>query len=199
MATNRRNPEPKDEVLQLVAASSDAVSGAAGARFRELYEQNFDFVWRTMRYMGIPESSVDDAVQDVFLTAHRRLADFEARSSTRTWLYAITVRVARDQRRGQSRRARMLDRVRDLPHELPRTPFEQTARAEMARALQAVLERLNEDQRDVFVLADLEGVSVPEIATAMNVNVNTIYSRLRLARGVIARALAEAPGGAGDR
>ena len=67
--------------------------------FREVYEEHFRFVWRSLRRLGVPESDVADAVQDVFLVVHRRLGDFEGRSKVSTWLYGISLRVARDRKR----------------------------------------------------------------------------------------------------
>jgi RNA polymerase sigma-70 factor (ECF subfamily) len=70
------------------------------------------------------------------------------------------------------------------------TPFDETAHAEQGRALMSALEGLSEDQRAVFVMADLEELSAPEIASVLRVNLNTVYSRLRSARREVANALA---------
>src|ERR1044071_7430098 len=80
------------------------VSAAAPVDFEAIYDDRFDFDWRSARHLGIPDASLADVVQDVFLVVHRRLSDFEARSSVRTWLYGITVRVARDHRRRAHRK-----------------------------------------------------------------------------------------------
>jgi len=70
------------------------------------------------------------------------------------------------------------------------TPFDHTAHAERGRALMSALERLSEEQRAVFVMADLEELSAPEIAEVLSVNLNTVYSRLRSARREVATFLA---------
>src|SRR5689334_15233045 len=75
----------------------DAMSG--GLTFKEVYEEQFRFVWRSLRRLGVRESDVADAAQDVFLVVHRRLGEFEGRSKVSTWLYGICYRVARDRRR----------------------------------------------------------------------------------------------------
>src|SRR5262245_65871367 len=67
--------------------------------FREVYDEHFRFVWRSLRRLGVRESDVADAVQDVFVVVHRRLGDFEGRSKVTTWLYGICYRVAKDRRR----------------------------------------------------------------------------------------------------
>ena len=70
-----------------------------GPTFKEVYEEQFRFVWRSLRRLGVRESDVADAAQDVFLVVHRRLDEFEGRSKVSTWLYGICYRVARDRRR----------------------------------------------------------------------------------------------------
>jgi RNA polymerase sigma-70 factor, ECF subfamily len=172
------------------ATPADQVAGRAAAlRFEQLYETHFDFVWRTVRYLGVPDASVDDAVQDTFLVAHRRLADFEARSSPRTWLFAIALRVVSDHRRSQRRRGRLHDELRNVAPALPQTPLEQIEKAQARRIVLAALEGLSEDQRAVFVLSELEQMTAPEIMQTLDVNLNTVYSRLRAARREFTKAL----------
>src|SRR5215510_927156 len=101
-------------VKRAMRVRSDAQEVSLAERLSELYEQHFDFVWRSARYLGEPPASLDDAVQDVFLVAYRRFQDFEARSSPRTWLFAITLRVVRDHRRSRRRKTRLLDSVKRM-------------------------------------------------------------------------------------
>lgn len=159
-------------------------------RYSELYEEYFEFVFRSARYLGEPPSTLDDAVQDVFLVAYRRFQDFEARSSPRTWLFAITLRVVSDHRRSRRRKTRLLDSVKRMFNGPVATPFDHTAHAERGRALMLALEQLSDEQRAVFVMADLEELSAPEIAQVLSVNLNTVYSRLRSARREVATCLA---------
>jgi RNA polymerase sigma-70 factor, ECF subfamily len=168
---------------------------ASSLVFAEVYREHFTFVWRSTRALGVNASAVDDAVQEIFVTVHRRLAEFEGRSSVRTWLSGIIVNVVRHHRRSIQRRS---------PHELPgaatddpellptraRGPQEDAELAEDARLLQALLDTLDDDKREVLVLAELEELSVPEIARSLGLNVNTAYSRLRLAREQFDKALA---------
>src|SRR5262245_29247576 len=74
---------------------------------REIYEQHADFVWRTLRRLGIPDAEARDAVQDVFLLIHQHLAEFQGRSTLKTWIFAISRSVARQRRLG-ARRAPLL-------------------------------------------------------------------------------------------
>lgn len=158
--------------------------------FERVYDRWFDFVWRSVRRLGVPEASVDDAVQDVFVVVHRRLGDFEGRSSIKTWLFGIAMRVVSDHRRA-ARRRRPAEPLRESLVEGPGgCPLEGAERHEAVRLLHSLLDQLDEDKRAVFVMAELEQMSVPEIADALGANLNTVYSRLRAARACFEEALA---------
>jgi RNA polymerase sigma-70 factor, ECF subfamily len=177
----------------MTAAVSDLPGSAEGSMtgrsvvlaqapsFDAVYEAHFEFVWRTLRRLGVEASTVDDAVQDVFVVVHRRLRDFEGRSSLKTWLTAIAVRVAGDHRRLVRRKGGHEPLDAAIADASP-GPDEALAQAEAVRALDALLSELGEDKRAVFVLVELEGMSAPEIAEALGLCVNTVYSRLRAAR-----------------
>src|SRR5262249_3744841 len=122
---------------------------------------------------------LDDAAQDVFVVVHRRLPEFDGKS-LRGWLYAIAVRVASDYRRSAAQRGTLpLDEA--LVDPAP-DPARQSELSESVRLLHALLAELDEAKRAVFVLGELEELSAPEIAEALGVNLNTVYSRLRAAR-----------------
>lgn len=157
--------------------------------FDDVYEQCLDFVWRSVRSLGVREPQLDDAVQDVFVVVHRRLAEFEARSTIKTWVFGIAVRVARDYRRREQRKGGLgvldFDVLDDRPG-----PEEQVETADALRRLAKLLDVLDEDKREVFVLAELEQLSSPEIAELLGIKLNTVYSRLRAARREFEVALA---------
>lgn len=168
--------------------------------FALVYEQNAAFVWRSLRLLGVDPDSLDDAVQEVFLVVHRRLAEFEGRSSLRTWLYAIARRVARNVRRGAERRPTPAAIAADLPDLAGATPHELAEKADAARVLLELVGCLSDDQRELFLLVEVEEMTVPDAAEALGLNVNTCYSRLRAARARFERALAArmpASGGGG--
>ena len=170
----------------------------AALDFTAVYDEHFAFVWRSLRRLGVPERLLDDAAQDVFIVVHRRLGEFEGRSTLKSWLFAIARRVAHDHRRRVGRK----ERTEELPEAVvdPRgaTPAADAERAEAVRVLHEILGSLDDDKREVFVLAELEQMTVPEIADAIGANVNTIYSRLRVARqafeAAVARRLARTEG-----
>lgn len=146
-----------------------------------------------MRRLGIPPASMDDAVQDVFLVVHRRLPEFEARSQFKTWLFGIILRVAHEHRRSARRH---LERVADPesaePDELPnnaQTPYDQVERREATAVLHQVLANMSDERRSVFVLVELEQMTVPEVADALGIKLNTAYTRLRDARELFESAV----------
>ena len=138
--------------------------------------------------------SLDDAAQDVFLVVHRRLAEFEGRSSIKTWLYGITRRVAKDYRRRASRKEQgLVSTDGPIAPQLvsdQNSPDENAARNQAAQTLERILAGLDESRREVFVLAEMEQMTAPEIAEALSLNLNTTYSRLRAARAEFEKAVA---------
>ena len=181
--------------------TSEVAVGFAGERparvqvvippFEAVYEHYFDFVWRSVRRLGLRDAAVDDAVQETFMVIHRRLASFEGRSSLRTWIFGIALRVVQGQRRS-IRRKREVEPLRESqagPAPSP-SPHDEVAKREAVAVLHGFLDELDDDKRAVFILAELEQMSVPEIAAALGEKANTIYSRLRLAREAFNKAVA---------
>lgn len=168
---------------------------ASGARptppeFAAVYDAHFASLWRSARALGIPEHAVADVLQDVFIVVHRRLPSFEGRAQVRTWLAKILVRVVATHRRRHRRKGGLGELPEDLRDEREAGPHEHVARREAARLLMEILDAMDQDQRTVFVLAEIEQLPVPEIATAIGENLSTTYSRLRLARRDYERHLA---------
>ena len=169
---------------QSLGVSAPASPDGEAPSFEGVYEAHFDFVWRSVRRLGVSESAAEDAVQEVFLVVHRRLGEFEARSSMKTWLFGIARRIASRYRRTRDRRPETggtatLETLRDRGQ--PGSD-ESLARAQALVLLDALLDELDDDKREVFVLAELEQMTMPEIGQALGLNVNTAYTRLRAAR-----------------
>jgi len=76
-----------------------------------IYRSHGAFVWRNLRRLGIPENMVEDVLQDVFMVVHRRLPEFAGRSSLKTWLFGIVLRVVKTHRRSQKRRRVHMDNL----------------------------------------------------------------------------------------
>lgn len=148
--------------------------------FERVYREHFEFVWRTLRALGVRESAIDDAVQDVFIVVHRRLPEFEGRASVRTWTYEIARRVAM---RYRTRAARHDARHSDLPPLAARDDLDGALDQAMAAdVMKKFLWQLDEDRRQAFVLSEFGELPGREIAETLDVNMNTIYARIRSAR-----------------
>lgn len=179
---------PESEPTNAASAAPAVTALARPLTIRELYDDWFAFVWRSARRLGALD--VDDAVQETFLVAHRKLDEFEGRASPRTWLFAILANVVRTQRRGATRRSvRERDAQEGCVTADAATPFDAVARSQAAALLHEALASLDDDPRAVFVCAELEEMSAPEIAEALAIPVNTVYSRLRAARADFERAI----------
>ena len=139
--------------------------------------------------MGVPPGALDDAAQDVFLIVHRQLPGFRRDSSEQTWLYGIARHVAANhQRRARRKQAPLEPLAAEPPHPDP-APDERAADAEAATFVEAFLADLDHKKRDIFVLAVLEEMTIPEVAAALSIPVNTAYTRLRAVRAAFERAL----------
>jgi RNA polymerase sigma-70 factor (ECF subfamily) len=171
----------KDEVLENRTVPVQAPS------VREIFDTYAPFIWRTLRHLGISERDVEDVCQDVFVTVHRKRAGFEGRSTLRTWLYGICLRTASDHRRRAH--VRREEPVSEPPTAVSDpTQFEDAARRELRGALIALLDELDEDKRAVFVLHEIEELSMKEIAEIVECPLQTAYSRLRAARTMLRNA-----------
>jgi RNA polymerase sigma-70 factor (ECF subfamily) len=177
---------------QPISRTSAATRGGrlSAEDFDALYENHFEVVWSTLRRLGVPESSLEDAAQDVFVIVHRRLREFEARSSVRTWIVGIAIRVASDVRRAAARRGGPHDALSDGLVDDREGPFDAVQKAEEGQLLLRLLDRRDDEKRMVFVLAEIEGMSIAEIAEASGLNANTLSSRLRAAREAFEQAVA---------
>ena len=159
---------------------------APAATLESIYREHYRFVWRSGLRMGVPRDQIEDVVQDVFVVVSERLHTFEGRSSLSTWLFAILFRVAAQHRRKQTKAQR-----KEAPAmSRPMAADENLARKEAAELFERMLDELEPDQRAIFVLFELDRTPAKEIADALGIKVNTVYSRLRLARKKLNRSLA---------
>jgi RNA polymerase sigma-70 factor (ECF subfamily) len=180
----------------LSGSAATVYETAAPLTFQEVYDGNVDYVWKTVCRLGVHGPSVEDAVQEVFVVVHRKLASFERRSSMRTWLFQIARRVVHDHRRTVRRKEHPPGPNESVPDlgavaaDESSSPDASAQRAEAARVLYKLLDNLDTDQREVFILAELDQLAAPKIAQVLGINVNTVYSRLRLSREAFNAALA---------
>lgn len=162
---------------------------ATELRVDQVYEAHVDFVWRSARSLGVREMNIDDVVQEVFVVVQRRLAEFEGRSDIKTWLFGITRRVVRAHVRQQIRSRSQTETSADLADPNAACAESQLASLEGARLLYALLDELDADLREVFVLSELEEMSGPAIAEALDLELSNVYARVRRARQAFDGAL----------
>ncbi len=155
---------------------------ASVPRFEAVYQAQADWVVQTLGRLGIPDRDRDDVAHDMFVVVHRRLPDYDPTRPLRPWLFGIAYRVASDyRRRGRNRLEVLRDDGEDRIH--PTSGLDARASARQRLQIVAVaLEQLNPLRRAVFVMHELDGFSVPEIAEALDVPKNTLYSHLRRGR-----------------
>jgi len=148
----------------------------------EIYDRHFDYVWRSLRRLGVFAGDLEDATQDVFVIVHRRLALFEGRSTLKSWLFGIALRVAKVYRRNSARERERIHEDETVLVCKQGNPEQTRESTQAAEQLQALLQELDDEKRAVFIMAELEQLTAAEIAQAANIPINTVYSRLRLAR-----------------
>jgi RNA polymerase sigma-70 factor, ECF subfamily len=171
----------------LLPNAHEAVGAREGthltALFSALYREHFAYVWRALARLGIRDADLPDLAHDVFVVVHRKLGGYDATRPAKPWLFGICFRVALDKKRKHATFKEVLGT--DAP-EREQSAFPSPEAAASARQahdlVMRALEVLDFDKRAVFVLCDLEGMSVPEVAQVIDAPVNTLYSRLRLAR-----------------
>lgn len=159
--------------------------------FRRVYDDNVAFVWRNLRRLGVSDADVEDRVQEVFVVAHRRFVGYvEHGHGPRAWLFQIALRVAADARRHKRRHPVDPDGGAAVERQVTGAPqLEALDRKEKLALLDRALATLPIERRTVFVLHEIEQMTAPEIARALDVPLNTVYSRLRIGRGELTRAL----------
>lgn len=149
---------------------------------RGLVDAHFDFVWRWLRRMGVAEHEADDGAQRVFLIAAERIADIRP-GAEQAFLRAVARRVASSIRRATQRRGEELsDDLGDVPWQAGLAVDEALARRDALALLDALLEGMDDDLREVFVLAEIEEMTAPAIAALLEIAEGTVRSRLRRAR-----------------
>jgi RNA polymerase sigma-70 factor (ECF subfamily) len=170
----------------LAPAPGEARPRPVRPTFEQLYDAHVESLWRNARRLGVGEDALDDVLQQVFLVAHRRLPELELPGSEKAWLFGVLLRVVRDHkrllRRKSPHRFHALTDPETLVDDRGLAPDERLARAEAAALVQRWLDALDDDKREVFILAELEQMSAREIGEATGTNPSTVSSRLRAAR-----------------
>lgn len=161
----------------------------AALDFESVYAEHFDFVWRSLRLLGVPDASAEDAAQDTFSVVLRQLSQFEGRSALRTWIFGILQRVAANYRRTRARKLDALSEFKEAPSPEP-SPLAHVEARRAATSIERFCQNLDPERRAVFVLGLLEGTPATEIASVLAIPINTVYSRVHALRDELRRALA---------
>jgi RNA polymerase sigma-70 factor, ECF subfamily len=175
-----------------LAATSSPASPDEIPPFAVVYEQYFALVWSAAQQLGVSEDALDDVVQEIFLVIHARLSSVEQVASLRSWVYGVARRTVSTYRRARRSRKTTDNRYAQLADWLEQpapTPQDITMLADRHRLLVRLLDELDDAKRELFVLSEVEDFTAPEIAEALNVPLNTVYSRLRAARQAFEQAL----------
>jgi len=157
-------------------------------QFAAACEEHIDRVWRQLRAMGVAEQHVDDATQEVFLIAYRKLGGFEGHARLGTWIYSIAYRVGCNYRR-KVRREPQAELVEEQHAAGGPSPEQALESKRAAQLVQRFCDGLSEKLRDVFVLCLLEGQPALQVAELLRVSENTVYSRIRLVRAAFRKEL----------
>lgn len=178
-------------MAELPRAGVSLPAARAEDRLRAMFDANFDVVWRNLRRLGLEAAAADDAAQEVFVIAARKLATIES-GRERAFLVGTAIRVAANVRRRRPRRDVPLDGegVAEPTSRAP-LPDEIVEHRRALALLDRALDDLPDDLRVVLVLTELDALSQPEIAASLGVPLGTIASRLRRARELLAAAVAE--------
>jgi RNA polymerase sigma-70 factor (ECF subfamily) len=156
--------------------------------FERVFADHFPYVGRCLRYLGVAEADVEDACQEVFMVVHRRLGVFESPTALRAWIRQICVHVAQNQRRSRMRK-REVNVADPVDVAEPPDQHRHLERTELRERLLRLLDELAEEQRTVFVLFEIERMTMAEVASVAKCPLQTAYSRLHAARKRIEQAI----------
>lgn len=178
------------QALSLLSGDVAAPVSGTALNSTTLIEKSAARVWRSLRYLGISDQELPDASQEVFLIVHRRLGEFRGDSSFETWLFGICVGVARNARRRQTKQRQRFSSLPEGEKPAPDDGVERALDLERARArLRVALGQLSEEQREVFVLHEIEELEMRAVAETVGCPLFTAYSRLRRARQELTKIL----------
>jgi RNA polymerase sigma-70 factor (ECF subfamily) len=162
--------------------------GVTAPDLRAIFDAHFDYVWITLRRLGVRDSDLEDVAHEVFLKVHARLHDYDQARPIRPWLFGFAFRVASDHQRLARHRVEVVGLVSE-PVDAACGADQQLEADDERRLVEAALQCVETERRAVLLMHDVDEVPIPEVARALEINVNTAYSRLRLARRDLAEAI----------
>jgi len=179
------------QALAVLENGTAGIGSATLPPFQAVYADYFEFVWASVRRLGVNASVTDDVVQDIFIAIHSHLHTVQRPEALKSWIYSVTRRTVSNHHRALRARGGNATTVAlDQIESHQPTPFEVTEKNSNLQVLASLLAELDETKREVFVLVELEEMSVPDVADALDIPLNTAYSRLRAARLAFEAAVA---------
>ena len=157
--------------------------------FRAIFESEVDYVWSTLRRLGVAERDLEDVVHETFLRIHAKLDECDLNQPIRPWIFLFALRMASDYRKLARHRVEVMGVEKEVADDA-RLPDDEMVRRESIALVARALDALDEDRRAVFVLHEIEERPIPEVARMLAIEVNTAYSRLRVAREEFGAAVA---------
>jgi RNA polymerase sigma-70 factor (ECF subfamily) len=182
-----RRGQTRGVTLRLAQSASDEVADVGRPpRFPELFEQHAPYVWTTLRRLGAQARELDDLTHEVFIQIFRHLEQYDPRRPIRPWLFGFVLRIASEHRRRGPHRVEVLGEP-EVVDATP-SPVERLLAEERRQLAWAALAELELKRRAVFILHEIDGYPIPEVADALGVPLATAYSQLRLARQDFSKA-----------
>jgi RNA polymerase sigma-70 factor (ECF subfamily) len=177
----------------------DAPAVGPKATLRELFDMHAPYLWNSLRRLGVAKHDLEDVTHDVFVQVQRHVGEYDATRSARPWLFGFAFRVASAHRRRAFRRRETPTAEWDTSVDPAKPADEQLAAGEDRQLVLDALEAIDLDRRAVFVLNQIDGVAMNDVALSLGIPVNTAYSRLRAARVEFAAAVKRLRAQRGER
>jgi RNA polymerase sigma-70 factor (ECF subfamily) len=185
-STMTQSPAMLEVALPQLTAASPAP--LTRSRASQLFAEHCDYVWNALRRLGVRHEDLEDLTHDTFVAVYKQWSGYDSGRPLRPWLFGFALRVASDHRR-LARHRLEVGAADDEPHDDAPNAADLLLRKEREALAHAALATVELNRRAVFILHELDGSSVPEIAAAFEIPVATAYSRLRLAREDFAAAV----------
>ena len=174
-------PQSPPVTTEALTPIAQGLVGAAPFDLAAVYEREFDWVWNTLRRLGVAQRNLADVTHDVFVVVHQRAHTFDPARPLRPWLFGVAFRVARDHLTlGRNRNESVgtdVEAVDSSPAQDQRV-----AQSEARELVLSALQSLDLERRVIFILHDLEEQPMREISDALDVPIKTLYARLKVAR-----------------
>jgi RNA polymerase sigma-70 factor (ECF subfamily) len=157
------------------------------SRFRILFEEQYDFLFATLRRLGVAPRDLEDVTHEVFLRVYQHWGEYQASRPLRPWLFVFAYRQASDYRRLARHRREQLGEANE-PESPGLAVDERMVRGDQRALVEAALAHVDVDRRAVLLLHDMQETPMAEVAALLEIPLQTGYSRLRVGREELVKA-----------